>query len=173
MMVFKNKTIFIVDATANIEPTAEELAEIAMLTAEKVRQLDVEPRIAMLSFSNFGSTKHPLTEKVRNAVQIVKRLAPDLIIDGEVQADAAVVSTHRLSNQFYGLPQDDALVFRRLEKEVVHELGHTFGLHHCHHFECVMRSSTYVEEVDLKKPTPCNECSALLQKVLVQCCLGD
>ncbi len=90
MLVFKNQTIFIADATVNIDPTAEQLAEIAILTAEKVKQFDIEPRVALLSFSNFGSTKHPLTEKVRKATAIVKRLAPDLKVDGEMQADTAV-----------------------------------------------------------------------------------
>lgn len=90
MMVFKNKNIFIADATINIEPTAEQLAEITMLTVEKVRQLDVEPRVAMLSFSNFGSTRHPLTEKVKRATELVKHRAPDLMIDGEMMADTAV-----------------------------------------------------------------------------------
>jgi malate dehydrogenase (oxaloacetate-decarboxylating)(NADP+) len=90
MMVFKNQTVFIADATVNIDPTAEQLAEIALLTAQKVKQLDIEPRIAMLSFSNFGSTRHPFTEKVRKAVAIVKQRAPELMIDGEVMADTAV-----------------------------------------------------------------------------------
>jgi malate dehydrogenase (oxaloacetate-decarboxylating)(NADP+) len=90
MLVFKNQTMFLADATVNIEPTAEDLAEIALLTAEKVRQFDIEPRIAMLSFSNFGSTKHPLADKVRQAVNIVKKRAPRLMIDGEMQADTAV-----------------------------------------------------------------------------------
>lgn len=90
MMVFKNQTIFIADATVNIDPTAEELAEIALLAAEKVRQLDIEPRVAMLSFSNFGSSKHPIAEKARAATAIVKRRAPDLMIDGEMQADTAL-----------------------------------------------------------------------------------
>jgi malate dehydrogenase (oxaloacetate-decarboxylating)(NADP+) len=90
MMIFKHRTVFIGDATVNIEPTAEDLAEIALLTAERVRQFDIEPRIAMLSFSNFGGTKHPLAEKVARAVQLVKQAAPDLMIDGEMQADSAV-----------------------------------------------------------------------------------
>jgi malate dehydrogenase (oxaloacetate-decarboxylating)(NADP+) len=89
MMVFKNQTVFIADATINIEPTAEDLAEIALLSADKVRQLDVEPRIAMLSFSNFGGTKHPLAEKVAKAVALVKKRRPELMIDGEMQADTA------------------------------------------------------------------------------------
>ncbi len=90
MLIFKNETIFIADATINIEPTAEQLAQIAMLTAEKVKKYDVEPNIAMLSFSNFGSVHHPLAEKVRAAVEIVKKKMPNLNIDGEMQADTAV-----------------------------------------------------------------------------------
>lgn len=90
MLVFKNQTIFISDATVNIEPSAEDLAEIAILTAEKVKQLSIEPRIAMLSFSNFGSTRHPLTEKVERATALVKKARPDLMVDGEMQADTAV-----------------------------------------------------------------------------------
>ena len=90
MMIFKHRTVFIGDATVNIEPTAEDLAEIALLTAERVLQFDIEPRIAMLSFSNFGGTRHPLSEKVVRAVELVKKAAPDLMIDGEMQADTAV-----------------------------------------------------------------------------------
>ena len=90
MMIFKNQTIFIADATVNIDPTAEELAEIALLTAEKVKQFNIEPRIAMLSFSNFGSTKHPFAEKMQQAVKLVRERAPGLAIDGEMQADTAV-----------------------------------------------------------------------------------
>ena len=90
MLVFKNQTIFIADATVNIDPSAEQLAEIALLTAEKVKQLGIEPSIAMLSFSNFGSTRHPFTEKMKRATDLVKKQAPDLMIDGEMMADTAV-----------------------------------------------------------------------------------
>jgi archaemetzincin len=85
---------------------------------------------------------------------------------GEAQLNgvAAIVSTHRLRNQFYGLPEDDALMQARVQKEVVHELGHTFGLYHCRQFECVMRSSTYVEEIDLKQVRPCDSCRQLLSE---------
>ncbi len=92
MLVFKKQTIFISDATVNIEPTAEDLAEIAILTAEKVKQFSMEPRIAMLSFSNFGSTRHPLAEKVQRATEMVRRARPDLMVDGEMQSDTAVSS---------------------------------------------------------------------------------
>jgi archaemetzincin len=84
--------------------------------------------------------------------------------EAQLNGNIAIVSTHRLSNQFYGLQRDDNLMIERLEKELVHELGHTFGLYHCHQFECVMRSSTYVEEIDLKRVTLCMECAASLKK---------
>ncbi len=99
MLIFKNQTLFIADATVNIEPTAEDLAEIALLTAERVKRIDVVPRIAMLSFSNFGSTQHPLTEKVRRATEIIKQRDPNLIVDGEMMADTAMSS--EMLNELY------------------------------------------------------------------------
>ncbi len=86
----KGDLYFLADATVNIEPSADDLAEIAMTSAEAARRFDVEPRIAMLSFSNFGSTRHALSDKVRRAVEIVRHRAPGLVIDGEMQADTAV-----------------------------------------------------------------------------------
>jgi len=86
----KGDLYFLADATVNIEPTAEDLAEIALCAAQEARRFDVEPRVAMLSFSNFGSTKHPLCDKVRRAVELVRYADPTLIIDGEVQSDMAV-----------------------------------------------------------------------------------
>ncbi len=90
MMVFKKDVVFCADTTVTIEPTAEELAETAILTAQKARHFDVEPRIAMLSFSNFGSAEHPLTLKVKRATTLVKQWAPDLVVDGEMQANVAL-----------------------------------------------------------------------------------
>ncbi|MBI3282322.1 MAG: NADP-dependent malic enzyme, partial [Acidobacteria bacterium] len=81
---------FLADTTVNIEPTAEDLVEIALLTAETARRFDIEPRVALLSFSNFGSTRHPLSDKVRRAVELIHKIAPDLMADGEMQADTAV-----------------------------------------------------------------------------------
>lgn len=69
-----------------------------------------------------------------------------------------VVSAFRLDNQRYGLRKDQNLLFERLIKEIVHELGHTFGLIHCHTPNCVMRSSTYVEDIDQKNVSFCKEC---------------
>ncbi len=99
MLIFKNKTIFISDPTVNINPDSEQLAEIAILSAKTVRNLDIIPKVAMLSFSNFGSTRHPLTDKVRKAVEIVKSKIPDLMIDGEMFADVALNTN--LINEIY------------------------------------------------------------------------
>ena len=86
----KGDIYFLADATVNIEPDAEDLAEIAVGAAEMARRFDVEPRVALLSFSNFGSSRHPLAEKVRKAVELVRRRAPGLMVDGEMQADTAL-----------------------------------------------------------------------------------
>lgn len=91
MLITKKDIFFFADATVNIDPTAEDLAEIAILAAETAKRFDIEPRVAMLSFSNFGSAPHPLSNKVKHAVEIVKKTVPDLMIDGEMQADTAVV----------------------------------------------------------------------------------
>ncbi|HLY06175.1 MAG TPA: NADP-dependent malic enzyme, partial [Rhizomicrobium sp.] len=91
MITPKREIFFLADATVNIEPTAEDLAEIAVNTAAMARRFDVEPRVAMLSFSNFGSSRHPLAEKVRRAVELVRLREPALMVDGEMQADTAVV----------------------------------------------------------------------------------
>jgi malate dehydrogenase (oxaloacetate-decarboxylating)(NADP+) len=90
MLVMKRDVYFFADTTVNIDPTAEELAEIAVCAAEVARSFDIEPRVAMLSFSNFGSTRHPLSEKVRQATELVRKLDPTLMVDGEMQADTAV-----------------------------------------------------------------------------------
>src|SRR3970040_2060109 len=87
----RNDIYFLADTTVNIAPTEADLVEIALCAAETARRFNIEPRVAMLSFSNFGSTKHPLTEKVRRATEMLKRVAPDLMVDGEMQADTAVV----------------------------------------------------------------------------------
>jgi malate dehydrogenase (oxaloacetate-decarboxylating)(NADP+) len=81
---------FLADTSVNIEPTAEDLVEIALCTAEAARRFEVVPRVAMLSFSSFGSTEHPLCQKVRKAVDLLHKADPALIVDGEIMADAAV-----------------------------------------------------------------------------------
>jgi malate dehydrogenase (oxaloacetate-decarboxylating)(NADP+) len=86
----KGDLYFLADATVNIEPTAEDLAEIALCAAEEARRFNVEPRVAMLSFSTFGSTRHPLCEKMRRATELVRKADPKLVVDGELQGDIAV-----------------------------------------------------------------------------------
>ncbi|MCA1611124.1 MAG: NADP-dependent malic enzyme [Acidobacteria bacterium] len=91
ILVLKDRSFFFADTTVNIDPSAEDLAEIALLTADAVRRFDIEPRVAMIAFSNFGSNQHEGALKVKRAVEIVKLARPDIAIDGEMQADTAVV----------------------------------------------------------------------------------
>ncbi len=79
---------------------------------------------------------------------------------GEAQLDGpiAVLSTHRLNELLYGMPANEPLLAERLLKEAIHELGHCYGLVHCHTDDCVMRSSTSVEEIDIKSSHFCAEC---------------
>lgn len=80
----------------------------------------------------------------------------------QLNGPGALVSTFRLRNEYYGLPPSMPLLYERTVKEIVHELGHTFGLVHCPDYSCVMHASTYVEEVDLKQARFCPDCSAEL-----------
>jgi malate dehydrogenase (oxaloacetate-decarboxylating)(NADP+) len=91
MMVTPNDTLFFADCTVNIDPDAPRLAEIAIAAVNFVEQLGIEPRVAMLSFSNFGSVRHPVQQKVADAVRMLHELRPNLKVDGEMQADTAVV----------------------------------------------------------------------------------
>jgi malate dehydrogenase (oxaloacetate-decarboxylating)(NADP+) len=112
----KARPYFLTDATVNIDPSAEDLAEAAIQVAALAREFDVEPRIAMLSFSNFGSVRHPQSEKMRRAAEIVRERRPDLAVDGEMQADTAVMA--ELIEQRYPFSRvSDAnvLVFPSLE----------------------------------------------------------
>jgi malate dehydrogenase (oxaloacetate-decarboxylating)(NADP+) len=81
---------FFADTSVNIEPTAEDLVEIALCTADVARRFNATPRVAMLSFSTFGSSTHPQCDKVRKAVNLLHKADPTLIVDGEIQADVAV-----------------------------------------------------------------------------------
>jgi malate dehydrogenase (oxaloacetate-decarboxylating)(NADP+) len=126
----KGGIYFLADATVNIDPAPEDLCEIAIMAAEKARRFGQEPRVAMLSFSNFGSTRHPLSEKVRRAVELVRLRAPALMVDGEMQADTAVVpeiidETYPFSTLKGGA---NVLIFPNLEAgNIAYKLLHRIG----------------------------------------------
>jgi len=130
MMVTKKDVVFFADTTVTIEPTAEELAETAILTAEKARHFEIEPRVAMLSFSNFGSADHPLTLNVKRATALVKQRAPELIVDGEMQANVAL-DPELVARQFpFSKLKGDANVFifpdlqsGNISYKLLHKLG--------------------------------------------------
>jgi malate dehydrogenase (oxaloacetate-decarboxylating)(NADP+) len=116
IMIADQKVYLFTDTTVNIEPNADALAEIAILAADFARELDMEPRIAMLSFSNFGSTAHPLSTKVREAAELVRQKRPDLAVDGEVQADFALSADLMQERYPFSQVQDaNVLVFPDLE----------------------------------------------------------
>jgi malate dehydrogenase (oxaloacetate-decarboxylating)(NADP+) len=92
VLVVRNRVFFFADPVVNIHPTAEDLAEIARLAAEVARDFGFEPRVAMLSYSNFGTSNDEQTAKIQRALAILKEKEPDLIADGEMQADTAVVA---------------------------------------------------------------------------------
>jgi len=116
IMIVEDRVYLFTDATVNIDPTAEDLAEIACLAADYARKLEIDPRVAFLSFSNFGSTPHPLSNKVRRAVELTKARRPDLKVDGEMQADTAVVSEFIEERYPFSAVKDaNVLVFPSLE----------------------------------------------------------
>ncbi len=86
---------FIADTYVNDEPNSEELAEITLMAAETVRRFGIEPRVALLSHSNFGSSNCPSSSKMRKALELIKARAPELMIDGEMHGDAALVEAIR------------------------------------------------------------------------------
>jgi len=116
-VIVRRKIYLLADTTVNIETTAEDLAEITLLAAARARRLDIEPRVALLSFSNFGSARHPLSEKVSRAVSLVREADPDLMVDGEMQADTALDPS--LMEEFFPFSrlegEANVLVFPALE----------------------------------------------------------
>jgi len=93
MMNIKGRTIFLADATVNVYPDSRTLAEIAVQTAKVARRFGVIPRVAMLSFSNFGSTRAQRSERIEDAVELARELDPSLMIDGPMQGDTALNGT--------------------------------------------------------------------------------
>jgi len=117
MVLLPKRVIFLADCAVNVEPDAEQLAEIALLASRTARDLGVEPRTALLSFSNFGSVDHPVTRKVRLATEMARARAPGLILDGEMQLATALGP--RLRHEYFPfstLGEDaNVLVFPELQ----------------------------------------------------------
>ena len=90
MLIMSKGTYFWVDPYVNPRPSGEQIANIAVLAAQNIRRFGIEPKIALLSHSNFGSSNRPTARKMREAVELIRKLAPDLQVDGEMHADAAL-----------------------------------------------------------------------------------
>ncbi len=156
-----------------LKSLAESLERTFQL-AVRIRPPWFDPELSFDSSRGQYNSTHILTqlldEPSGDEARILAVTSVDLFIPvltfvfGEAQLDgrAAVVSIQRLRSEAYGLPANEPLLRERLEKEAVHELGHTFGLLHCIKPKCVMNSSTYVEQIDTKSPHFCAACLELV-----------
>ena len=117
MITRDGRAVVLTDPTVNFDPTAEELADISIMAAERARNFGLEPRVALLSFSNFGSTNHPRSVKMAAATQLVKTRRPDLMVDGEMMADVALSPTLRDEDYSFCdlVGEANVLVFPSLE----------------------------------------------------------
>ena len=153
-----------------LAPLIKPLTETFSCEVELTRAVTLDGSFALnVSRNQYGSTAliGALLEKFEDFPgKILGVTSGDLFVPvltyvfGEAQLDGkvAVVSSHRLHDEYYGLTADADLLRLRLVKESVHELGHAFGLLHCHDYLCVMHSSTGVEEIDMKTDRFCAEC---------------
>ena len=110
VLVLKDRIFFCADTMVNIEPTSEELAEIALLAADLARSFDVDPKVGLLAFSSFGSVPHPISKRVASAVDIVRAKNPDIVVDGEMHLDTAVVEEIVTENYPHSRIKGDANV---------------------------------------------------------------
>jgi malate dehydrogenase (oxaloacetate-decarboxylating)(NADP+) len=117
LMLIDGRPYLLTDATVNIDPTSTQLADIAIMAADKAVELGIEPRVAMLSFSSFGSTRHPRSQKVADATAIVKERRPDLMVEGEMMANVALSPELRLADYPFSalVGAANVLVFPSLE----------------------------------------------------------
>jgi malate dehydrogenase (oxaloacetate-decarboxylating)(NADP+) len=117
MVLRPNEVYFLADCSVNIEPDAETLADMAVMSARLVRSLGLDPRVAMLAFSNYGSVDHPLARRVRRATQLAMEKDPELVVDGEIQLVTAL--GREIRQQFFPfsrLRQDaNVLIFPDLQ----------------------------------------------------------
>jgi malate dehydrogenase (oxaloacetate-decarboxylating)(NADP+) len=130
MLVFDKRVVFCGDTTINVDPTAEQLAQIALTAARIVRTFGEEPRVAMLSFSNFGSVRHPEADKVARATRLAREADPGLVIEGEMQADTALdARVQRERYPFSALREEaNVLIFPNLSAgNIAYKLLHHLG----------------------------------------------
>ncbi|MGE0616926.1 MAG: NADP-dependent malic enzyme [Bacteriovoracia bacterium] len=131
MMITKRQIYWFADTTVNIDPSADDLANIAIEAAAVAQSFTDRPaRVAMLSFSNFGSSRHPFAQKVAKAVELVRQRAPHLTVDGEMQADTAV--TRQISEETFDFNQvpgnANVLIFPDLQSgNIAYKLMHRLG----------------------------------------------
>jgi malate dehydrogenase (oxaloacetate-decarboxylating)(NADP+) len=117
LVLLPDRPVLLADCAINIEPEAEDLAETALLASRMARALGIEPRVAMLSFSNFGSVDHPAAVRMRRATEIAQERAPELVIDGEMQLSTALDGALRREHFGFSRLQENAnvLVFPDLQ----------------------------------------------------------
>jgi malate dehydrogenase (oxaloacetate-decarboxylating)(NADP+) len=117
MVALDGRVVLLADPTVNVDPTAEELAEIALMAADRAREFDIEPRMALLSYSNFGSTPDAHSAKMAKATALVKARQPDLVVDGEMMADVALSPGMRKEDYPFStlVGEANVLVFPSLE----------------------------------------------------------
>lgn len=130
LIATRTEALFFADAAVNIDPDPETLATVALRTAKLARDFDVEPRVAMISFSDFGSVRHERSERVRKAVELVRLRDPDLVVDGEMSVETALSTATLMSTYPNSRLQTRAnvLIFPSLEAgtaawQVMHRLG--------------------------------------------------
>jgi malate dehydrogenase (oxaloacetate-decarboxylating)(NADP+) len=130
MLVTERHVVFCADSTVNINPTAEQLAQIAYAACRIARTMGVTPRVAMLSFSNFGSVKHPDAEKMARAAQLLRERDPSIVVDGEMQADTALDAEILGRDYPFSILKEEAnvLIFPNLSAgNIAYKLVHLLG----------------------------------------------
>jgi malate dehydrogenase (oxaloacetate-decarboxylating)(NADP+) len=117
MLIIKGKPYFVADTTVNLDPTPEQLVDITVMTAKLARRFNVEPKVALLTYSNFGSVRNAATAKVRHAVELLQQNHPEITVDGEMQADTALHAPIAEADFTFSSIQGDAncLIFPNLE----------------------------------------------------------
>jgi archaemetzincin len=165
--------IYCAGTAVMLQPLAERLSRIFDLSVTQQNpDFDVEEAFDANrgQYSSRGLLERLLRQAPASAARVLGVAGVDLFVpvltyvfgEAELGGRGALVSSFRLDNELYGLPPDPQLLFERLVKEAVHELGHTHGLVHCDLADCVMRASTYVEGIDLKSERFCGSCQRVV-----------